>query len=330
MDGLVWTSCPDPATLERAVEEGVTLIVNLAVGQCSYAPPSGVDYVEIEIPDFSFTAHEYVYGEALAEALARAARGERTLIHCLGGVGRSGTAAAMYLVARGLEPSEALARVESLGGGPQAPVQELAFRWFSRVHGLLGGEGLLSVYRDARAAGLSDQLHVEHASTVAGVALDILEALAPVTRHGRQAYVDAYLAGFLHDLGKETGPSIDHHVRGAEIVYSMESVRRLGSPPVVSKAVLHHRRSTDMLGDRELEALGPEARLVAAAVRAADAVKNAYVGEGTYYGVELRGGRLVFKGSLWLEIAFRDIVEKTRALVELTGVEVGFEKVHWY
>ncbi len=329
IDGLMWTSCPDAQTLEKALEEGVTLIVNLAPGQCGYTPPGGVDYVELDVEDFSFTAHEYVYGEALADALARARKGEKSLVHCLGGVGRSGTAAAMYLVAKGLSPEAALARVESLGGGPQAPVQELAFRWFARAHGLLGG-GLLDVYRDAKAAGLRDQLHVEHASTVAGVVLDILEALSPLEELERLDYVDAYLAGFLHDIGRETGPGYDHHVRGAETVRGLESVARLGRPEVVSKAVLHHRRRSDLLGDGGLRALGRGAVLVAAAVRAADAVKNAYVGEGSYYGVELRGDRLVFRGSLWLEMAFKDIVEKSRVLSELTGLKVGFEKVHYF
>jgi len=329
VDGLVWTSCPDPETLGRAAEAGATLVVNLAPQQCRYPVPPGMDYIELDIPDFSFTAHEHVYAEALAEARRRAARGEKTLIHCLGGIGRSGTAVAMYLVSRGLTLDKALARVQGLGGGPQVPAQELALRWFARAHGLLG-DRLLDVYRDAAEAGLRDQLRLEHASTVAGVALDILEALAPLARLEKLDYVDAYLAGFLHDIGRETGAGHSHHVRGAEAVRRMESVARLGRPAVVAKAVLHHRRGTDLLEDAELRALGWNAVLVAAAVRAADAVENAYVDEGLYYGVELRGDRLVFRGSLWLEVAFRDIVEKSRALSELTGLKVGFEKVHYF
>ncbi len=39
------------------------------------------------------------------------ASGGRVLLHCVGGLGRSGTAAACYLVASGMEPDDAIAAV---------------------------------------------------------------------------------------------------------------------------------------------------------------------------------------------------------------------------
>ena len=64
---------------------------------------------------------------------ASLAAGEVVYVHCLAGIGRTGTVIGCYLVRHGLSGEEALARVEALrGAGPETPEQrELVRSWRS-------------------------------------------------------------------------------------------------------------------------------------------------------------------------------------------------------
>ncbi len=65
------------------------------------------------------------------QALARRLQaGERVLLHCAGGLGRTGTVAICVLVELGLPLEEALARVRQAGSSPETPEQwALVRRW---------------------------------------------------------------------------------------------------------------------------------------------------------------------------------------------------------
>lgn len=321
-DKIYWSGCPSSHSLEDAAREGVSLVINLTVkGECDYALPPGVEYIGYEIPDFSFAPVEDVYANVIVPALERLRSCEKVLIHCLGGVGRSGTTIAMLLLAyRDIDPEKALREVEIRGGGPESPAQKLAFRWFARAYGLVGDK-MLDLYMDVSRFSFGWEIH--HASTVANIALDILEAVSAYVKISRQGYVDAYVAGLLHDIGRAKG-AIDHHVEGARLVRDLSSVQEIARLDVVSKAVYHHRKRTDLLGDGELASMGEEARVIAAAVRAADAIKNAYMEDAVYSGVEAVGDELVVKGNM-----FKDFIEKSEPLRKLTGLKVVFRKDFW-
>jgi hypothetical protein len=60
------------------------------------------------------------------------ARGAKTIVHCEGGSGRTGTFAAAYWVAKGLKVSDAIARVrEARRHAVETPEQEAALRDFA-------------------------------------------------------------------------------------------------------------------------------------------------------------------------------------------------------
>ncbi len=67
-----------------------------------------------QVPDAGFEAR---WPEAAAELHGRLSAGERVLIHCRAGLGRTGTIAARLLVERGLTPLEALLAVRGARPG---------------------------------------------------------------------------------------------------------------------------------------------------------------------------------------------------------------------
>ena len=97
LNNLYWSSCPDSGVVAALAREGVSLAVDLTMGECRYALPPGVEKLEYPIPDFSFRAFEDVLVEVALPVLARLERGEKVLVHCRGGIGRSGVAVSMIL-----------------------------------------------------------------------------------------------------------------------------------------------------------------------------------------------------------------------------------------
>ena len=66
---------------------------------------------DVDVPDIRFESAWTTEGPALHR---RIDNGERVLIHCRGGLGRTGLVAAMILVERGTEPREAIRRVREV------------------------------------------------------------------------------------------------------------------------------------------------------------------------------------------------------------------------
>ncbi len=331
--GLYWSSCPDTEALAELAARGLALVVDLTEGECSYELPPGVEKLEYPIPDFSYVAFEGVLVDVALPVLRRLERGEKVLVHCRGGVGRSGVTVAMILGLRdGLSAGEARSRLSRLGFVGEVPSQALAFRWFFRARDLVGARWIEAAVGLMRSVGRGRASYwgqlADHASTVAGIALDVLEAVSDRFGVSRSDMVSAYAAGLLHDVGRVLGSEEDHHAVGA--VRAAELCGALGGcdARVVYKAVFHHRWWTDLLGDEELRSLGFAAQLVAAAVRLADAVPNAYEGEGVYSGVKLGGSELVvyLDGSVCYQLEER-LRMKSLAFSELSGLEVRAQAV---
>lgn len=79
---------------------------------------------DVSIPDFRFHERWIGIGIRLREMLQR---GEKVLIHCRGGLGRSGLVAAMLLIDSGVEAQEAVAMVRESRPGAIETVQQEAF-----------------------------------------------------------------------------------------------------------------------------------------------------------------------------------------------------------
>ena len=288
--------------------------------KCQYELPEDIKVLSFPIRDYSFRPPEEFYLRVAIPVSEWLNRGGSVLIHCMGGIGRSGTAVAMILRhAYNLNMSEALRRVKKFGDGPESRIQELVLHWFDRALTLLGKESWRRVLEFALQYNFGNG--IEHASTVANIALDVLEALGPGYGIHKAHLKAAYIAGIFHDLGRaEVGNG--HHKVSVEIAKRFKDLEKLANPDIVFKAIYHHRRSTDLLGDSELASLGKGAVITAAAVRLADAFSSVYNWE-QYEGVYIKDQELKVKGNP-LKSRF---IKKSQALATASKLKAKLELV---
>jgi len=107
---------------------GATVIVNLiedhemvdlGVQDTARQLPAGIDYIRLPIPDFGVpsTAWHTQWQAESPVLLDRLRAGESILLHCKGGLGRTGMIAARILVELGLTPEESITTVREARAG---------------------------------------------------------------------------------------------------------------------------------------------------------------------------------------------------------------------
>ena len=128
-------SMPYHDDLRRLMEGGFGLIVNLTEkpGPTSMAAAAGLKGAHIPVPDM--TAPE---GEQIEEFVAAVERcladGKPVAVHCMGGVGRTGTMIACYMVKTGMGPWAAIDEVRRRRPGSiQTAEQEGAVVHYARL-----------------------------------------------------------------------------------------------------------------------------------------------------------------------------------------------------
>jgi hypothetical protein len=75
------------------------------------------------IPDFATPADEADFATWAGRAAERLRGGERAVLHCAAGIGRTGTVALCLLHLLGEAPARAEALVQAAGSGPETPAQ---------------------------------------------------------------------------------------------------------------------------------------------------------------------------------------------------------------
>ena len=88
-------------------------MVDLEVQDTAQQLPAGIDYLRLPIPDFGVPGPEWEtqWQVASPQLLERLRAGESILLHCKGGLGRTGMIAARLLVELGSSPEESIAAV---------------------------------------------------------------------------------------------------------------------------------------------------------------------------------------------------------------------------
>jgi hypothetical protein len=98
---------------------------------------SGFDCLWFPIPDGAPPSDLEATSLLVARVFERLAAGRTVIVHCHGGIGRSGTIAACVLVAAGAEPARAIDVVrEARAGAATAPGQEEFVHGFARAWAL--------------------------------------------------------------------------------------------------------------------------------------------------------------------------------------------------
>jgi len=85
------------------------------------------------IPDFDVPADPASFLVLVEDLAAKLREGERVLVHCAGGIGRSGLVATSVLMMLGVGRDEALFTVRNSMAGPETPEQSDFLAWVEAV-----------------------------------------------------------------------------------------------------------------------------------------------------------------------------------------------------
>ncbi|MBA4065442.1 MAG: tyrosine protein phosphatase [Isosphaera sp.] len=103
-------------------------------GEEAAARAHGVRFRAFPVPDRGVPAARTGFRELVAEVTAELAAGRRVAVHCRQGVGRAGLVAAGVLIAAGLDPAAAAARVGAARGRP-VPETDAQRHWLDEFAG---------------------------------------------------------------------------------------------------------------------------------------------------------------------------------------------------
>jgi len=98
----------------------------------SQALAMGFDWIRIPIKDFTAPTQEQFM--QFLEVIDRALKNGKVVMHCRGGLGRTGTMAAAYWIDKGLSVGEALKKIHASNpAAVENPVQEKSLRELERI-----------------------------------------------------------------------------------------------------------------------------------------------------------------------------------------------------
>jgi len=137
LEGDSIAACAYPTSDDALADleaHGIALVINLA--ERPHDPEAlarhGLVELHLAVPDFTPPTPEQLEQGTAAIERARAS-GQRVVVHCAAGLGRTGTLLAAYLVHGGMAPAEAVAQVRAMRPGSiETPEQRAAVEAYAR------------------------------------------------------------------------------------------------------------------------------------------------------------------------------------------------------
>ena len=90
------------------------------------------EHLLFPILDFDVPGDRMAYLQLVTDLAGRLRSGKQVLVHCFGGVGRTGMTANAVLLNLGVSQEEARKRVQAAGAGSETPAQRELVDWISR------------------------------------------------------------------------------------------------------------------------------------------------------------------------------------------------------
>lgn len=131
---------PFSEACEAMAAEDISTVVSLTPDQeiRKKAPDFGrvldagtfpAERLSFPIGDYGTPSDRDAYLALIRDVVSRLAQGEKILIHCGAGIGRTGTLAIAVLMALGVHLEQATQRVWEAGSGPETEEQKDLLRW---------------------------------------------------------------------------------------------------------------------------------------------------------------------------------------------------------
>lgn len=97
-------------------------------GEATASATQGIRYLTLPVPDRDVPASRSAFRDLVSEVTRELSAGHKVAVHCRQGIGRAGLVVAGTLIAAGLDPNNAVARVSAARGRPvpETPAQR---RW---------------------------------------------------------------------------------------------------------------------------------------------------------------------------------------------------------
>ncbi len=147
--------------------------------------------------------------------------GERILIHCAMGIGRTGTLGTCIAIALGMSEKEARARILASGGYPETPAQDELIRWFVEEHAMTTALTIPRPVEGDHAPGMAGYIA---AAPVLNDALKQLTMQRDAVRQ-RLSGVTAAKAAYRYAEGKWSVREVVGHLADAERIFGYRLLR---------------------------------------------------------------------------------------------------------